>query len=240
MVLLCTSDTSRDWTPLKVDMNIDSGLAAPKALRQSAQVFHEEHVLYSESGPDSNSFQTLIRDDDTDPSNGYYYDYATSRPLPAGKYIVKFHQRGYGTQICNFNPTDTNYITYTVTVTAPAGTLHEAFFDPVEGGEDEVSPAGFSVGGTATEIMGLEWADGKVTLSLDPIVSLDGYTLDFIELDGTASLNLRGLDVVERSRAGDGSGALKWAVADEPWKDGDKLMLRIREDGAAAAPTPGE
>ena len=79
--------------------------------------------------------------------------------------------------------------------------MHEAFFDPVESGEDEVSPAAFSVGGTATEITGLEWTDGKVVLSLDPVVSLDGYTLDFIELDGTASLNLRGLDVVERSRS---------------------------------------
>ena len=182
-------------------------------------------------------FDAAIVDNDEVASNGYRRTVTTTRPLPKGVYEFNNHVRAYVYTHCDFYP-ENNKSIHVVNISAPAGTLHEAFFDPVEGGEDEVSPGSFSVGGTDTEITGLEWADGKVALSLDTYVSLDGYTLDFIELDGTASLNLRGLHVVERSRAGDGSGALKWAVADEPWEDGDKLMLRIREDGAAP-PTPG-
>ena len=112
--------------------------------------------------------------------------------------------------------------------------MHEAFFDPVESGQDEVSPAAFSVGGTATEITGLEWTDGKVTLSLDPYVSLDGYTLDFIELDGTASLILPASNADSNPDAG----TLAWPVPDQPWQPGDKLMLRIRQNSTPPPPTP--
>ena len=238
----------RNWIPVVTSVTIQSGLAEESINLEKesgdpyydAQVYNAQYNGYWVSGLDVQYFKTVIKDEDGIASNGYRYVYTIARPLPKGIYEANFHQQHYSKMVCGFKPgvEDKGYSAYNVTVEAPGGTLHEAFFDPVEGGEDEVSPASFSVGGTATEITGLDWADGKVVLSLNPVVSLDGYTLDFIELDGTASLNLRGLDVAERSRAGDGSGTLKWAVADEPWEDGDKLMLRIREDGAAAPPTP--
>ena len=229
----------RDTIPVTIEYNIASGMPSESAISQAMEVYDPKYNLFFVSGTNADYFAIVVRDSDSDASNGYYFDYVTTRPLPKGEYSVNFHERMYYDAICDFNPMKYNYIGSTITVTALEGTLHEAFFDPVESVEDEVSPASFSVGGTDTEITGLDWADGNVTLSLDPVVSLDGYTLDFIELDGMASLNLRGSDVVERSRAGDGSGTLKWAVADEPWEDGDKLMLRIREDGAAAPPAPG-
>ncbi len=196
---------------------------------------HQQVVWYF-TGQDADKFEVVPV-----AKEGVTYSYRSNRPLPAGIYELRMFLEAEYFKACNFRLgwNDPGFTTWITTVSAPGGTLHEAFFDPVESGEDEVSPASFSVGGTDTEITGLEWADGKVVLSLDPVVSLDGYTLDFIELDGTASLNLRGLDVEERSKSGDGSGTLKWAVADEPWEGGDKLMLRIREDGAAAPPTPG-
>ena len=234
----------------EIDVTIDSGLAAKSVSLEKewgdpyfdAVLYHDDYHEFWYSGSDAEHFTAVIEDMDSIASNGHIYFYSTARPLAKGQYNVNFHLWPASDALCMPKPTneaeDYGYSNWTVTVTAPGGTLHEAFFDPVESGEDEVSPASFSVGGTDTEITGLEWADGKVVLSLDPVVSLDGYTLDFIELDGTASLNLRTSDAVERSRSGDGSGALKWSVADEPWEDGDKLMLRIREDGAAAPPTP--
>ena len=231
------SQTGEDeWDPLKYQRTLDSGVSEAVLMKPEKVGMAGYFQLWTK-GPDGPLFKGVVIDNDTDPQNGYFYGYVASRPLPAGNYTVHTYLQHYIDVPCNYKPED-RYFIHEATVTAPAGTLHEAFFDPVESGQDEVSPAAFNVGGTATEITRLDWTDGKVVLSLDPIVSLDGYTLDFIELDGTASLNLRGSDVEERSRAGDGSETLKWAVADEPWEDGDKLMLRIREDGAAAPPTP--
>ena len=123
---------------------------------------------------------------------------------------------------------------WVVTATAPVGTLHEAFFDPVESGEDEVSPASFTVRGTDTEITGLDWADGNATLTLNPHVSLSGYTLDFIALDGSIPLSLPADNAVSNPDAA----TLAWPVPHQPWRPGDKLMLRIRQDSAPPPPTP--
>ena len=216
----------RDWTPLTITRSIASGSEVGTVLIASEYVVHPQYNVYSVSGIDAEYFETVIRDNDTDASNGYYYDDVTTRPLVAGEYTAKFHQQHHSGLICNHNPIHNNYSIIEATVTAPGGTLHEAFFDPVESREDEVSPASFSVGGTDTEITGLEWADGKVVLSLDTYVSLDGYTLDFIELDGSVSLSLR----VEDATIDSVTGTYSWPVADQPWANGDKLMLRIRED----------
>ncbi len=67
-----------------------------------------------------------------------------------------------------------------VTAVAPAGTLHEAFFDPVavgtavkaDGSNGVLKPTSFTVGGTATEITSLDWANNQVVLTLGTHVSL--------------------------------------------------------------------
>ena len=60
----------------------------------------------------------------------------------------------------------------------------------------------------------------------EPHVSLSGHVLDFIELDGSVSLSLSAADATMDNTAG----AYSWSVTSQPWEDGDKLMLRIRED----------
>ena len=87
------------------------------------------------------------------------------------------------------------YSVWDVTVTAPAGTLHEAFFDPVtvgtavkaDGSNGVLTPTSFTVGSTATELTSLEWSSNQVVLTLGTHVSLSGYVLDFIALDGSVS-----------------------------------------------------
>ncbi len=228
------------WPTGELGTSLASGMGIGTVVNDGGVKYAPGYNKVWLTGRDAAYFNALIVDDNKIASDGSYERVATARPLPASVYRFRDHILLYEYMPCNFTP-GTGQLDWVVTVTAPAGTLHEAFFDPVESGEDEVSPASFSVGGTDTEIKGLEWADGKVVLSLDPVVSLDGYTLDFIELDGTASLNLRGSDGIGEgasiSAPGD-AGTLTWSVSDEPWEPGDKLMLRIREDSAPPPPTP--
>ena len=117
-------------------------------------------------------------------------------------------------------------------MTAPAGAVHEAFFDPADltpgagfsASSGVLEPAGFSIGGTAASITGLKWQNGSVVLTLAPYASLSGHTLDFIALDGSVDPSLP----VSSATADSAAGTLTWAVPVQPWRDGDQLMLRIR------------
>ena len=184
-------------------------------------------------------FQALIVDNDTDSSNGYDHKLTTARPLPAGSYRVHYNWQHHGNFPCNFKPTDA-YDEWTVNVTAPSGTLHEAFFDPAAASGGAVgfdasagttTPATFSVGGSSARISSLLWSNGSVVLTLSPYASLAGQTLDFIALDGSVSSTL----AVSAATVDAGAGTLTWSAASQPWRAGDKLMLRIR--GSALAPT---
>lgn len=185
---------------------------------------------YATSGADAEYFQGLAVDDDEDPAQ-YLQVKRPSRPLPEGNYEVSFRIQAPHYIPCNLFPDD--FPLSIVTVTAPAGTLHEAFFDPVAVGTSVkadstngvLSPTSFTVGGTATEITSLEWANNKVVLTLDPHVSLGNNVLHFIELDGSVPLSFSAADATVDSTAGTHS----WPVTTEPWEAGDKLMLRIRE-----------
>ena len=56
----------------------------------------------------------------------------TTRPLPAGEYAPNPGGTWHGGMVCARYPAIAdNYWVIEITVTAPAGTLHEAFFDPV-------------------------------------------------------------------------------------------------------------
>ena len=93
-----------------------------------------------------------------------------------------------------------------------------------------LKPAGFSIGGTAASITGLKWQNGSVVLTLAPYASLSGHTLDFIALDGSVDPSL----AVSSATADSAAGTLTWAVPEQPWRDGDQLMLRIRAAAASA------
>lgn len=185
------------------------------------------------SGADAELFEAVIIDDDNSPATGYYAAYNSARPLPAGVYYIGYESQGYRQIPCNFGVDDSGGIPATVTVTAPAGTLQEAFFDPVSIGtgvgadasNGVLSPTSFTVDGTSTALENLKWEGTNVTLSLSPYASLAGKVLDFIALDGTVSLSLSADDATVDATAG----TFTWAVATQPWSDGDLLMLRIRE-----------
>ena len=167
---------------------------------------------------------------------GYTNSYRATRPLIAGTYELRIHAVFKFHEPCDFESThDTpGYTPYVVTVTAPAGTLHEAFFDPVsvgtsvkaDGSSGVLKPTSFTVGGTATELTRLEWSSNQVVLTLATHVSLSGHVLDFVALDGGVALSL----FTDSATLDSTAGTYSWPMASQPWTNGDKLMLRIREE----------
>ena len=169
---------------------------------------------------------------------GYEYPgYAIStRPLPMGEYRAFQMWRNRVMVPCQGDPEALRGLyENVVTVTAPAGTLHEAFFDPVldtstsavgaDSTNGVLKPAAFTdAGGATTTIGSLEWKSGAVKMNVSPHTALDGQALDFIELDGSVSLSLDAANATVDAA----NNTLSWSVASQPWEDGDTLMLRIR------------
>ena len=149
----------------------------------------------------------------------------TTRPLPAGEYRVLFGAMPARHAICDARPrAQTEASQYVLTVTSPAGTLAESFFDPYADGA--------AVTGTTT-VGTISWQPGQVEVALTQDAT--GHALDFIALDGTTTLSLIVADATEDT------GTLSWSVPTQPWSAGDQLMLRIRRDDAPTptpAPTP--
>ena len=192
-------------------------------------------------GADNNLFFAEIDDDDKDYSNGYAELVATARPLPAGVYRAEIHGQPNRFIPCNFIPSI--YDPLVVTVTAPEGSIHEAFFDPTAIGSaigadamnGALKPTEFTANGTATALQSLKWdPTGIVTLTLSPNASLDGLALDFIALEGTVALTLP----VSSAKTDSATGTLRWSMLNSPWQSGDKLMLRIRNATSSPTPTP--
>ena len=175
-----------------------------------------------------------------------------SRPLPTGEYRFNRHFTPLPFLACNHTLTDE----LTVTVTAPAGTLHEAFFDPVTATQTQsgppavaadatngvLKPASFTdANGASATIQRISYESpstgsepapgsnrgqaGTVKIEVSPHTGLTNHVLDFIELDGSVSLSLLVDDVTVDAA----NHTLSWSVSSQPWEDGDKLMVRIRE-----------
>ena len=157
----------------------------------------------------------------------------TVRPLPQRTYEFRFKTHHALYVPCNDVEAIYDFAR-TITVTSPDGTLHEAFFDPVTDGSavaadssiGQLEPAAFTDGnGAAATIQRIEWASDTVKVKVSPHTGLGGHRLDFIKLDGSVSLSL----VVDEATVDATNGTLSWAVAEQPWHDGDLLMLRIKE-----------
>ena len=171
--------------------------------------------------------------DFTPEDGGYWFtqDIVTARPLAAGSYEYSSNGMSPWEVDCNLYPEEKRtHVHHRLTVTAPEGTVHEAFFDPVaigsavgaDGTNGVLEPAGFALGGVTTTISSLKWENGAVTMGLSPAASLSDYIIDIIDVTGTTTLFL--------SSDNASTTALAWTVADKPWADGDLLMLRIRPD----------
>ena len=166
--------------------------------------------------------------------NYTYYDQPieTVRPLPRGVYELTWKYTRSMYVPCA--PELARDHTVNVTVTAPIGTVHEALFDPVTDGSavaadssnGQLDPATFiHANGASATVQRIEWASNTVKMKVNPHTGLAGHKLDFIELDGTVSLSLQ----VDDATVDAANRTLSWSVAEQPWHDGDKLMLRIAE-----------
>ena len=138
----------------------------------------------------------------------------TRRPLPLGEYRTYYYYRYAGEPDCGYSHGSEEEYELVITVTAPAGTLGESFFDPYAAGAD--------VTGTTT-VGTIGWESGRVEATLT--VDVSDHVLDFIGLDGMTILSLAVDDAAEAS------GTLSWAVPTQPWSVGEKLLLRIRGIG---------
>ncbi len=228
------------------DHDLDSGLAASSVIYETTDLgglpnMRDELWL---DGGDADLFSVEFGDsvpydfsgDGVNDSIQYAQRLASARPLPAGAYMFHFNHRD-----AEFVPCAGYTIRYewTVTVTAPEGTLHELFFDPVAVGSavsadatnGVLKPATFTdaSGGSAT-IHSVSYEAGTVRVGVTPDDALAGHIMGIIELDGTVSLSLDVVDATVDPSTGSGqAGTLSWSVSSQPWEDGDKLMVRIRE-----------
>ncbi len=207
------------WAPVQLEARLASGSAAGTEVdRNWTGPGEPEYSHYYVTGPDKEYFQAPIIDADSNPYNGYFYTLSTTRPLRAGVYRIKDHLWHYRYFPCNFKPDDSNYTEWTVTVTAPSGTVHEAFFDPIY-------VTSTAVVGATTTTGTIGWAAQRVTIDAWGSLPADHH-VDFLSLDGSVALRLDADDADDKAKDGGGR-SMSWGVCDQPWKAGDKLMLRI-------------
>ena len=241
------------WTPFREAATLSSGAAADTEVYREARAYNEpRYDRFWLSGPDAPRIRSLIIDSDSQPSTGYDHQLATTRPLPAGTYRLHRNWQHSSEIPCNFVPDD-SYRDWTITVTAPTGTVHEAFFDPAALGDGVVgrdaaqgvlSPAavGAATGGAAgasassgaATLRRLTWDAGQLRLDVSG-ATLAGQQLELIRLDGTVGLQLRGDAATATATAGGGH-ELRWPVCTQPWQPGERLMLRIRPAPAGTPP----
>ncbi len=185
---------------------------------------------YILDGPDSGLFFTETPEEDARPS--YSMSLKRKRPLPIGQYVNHIGIQQRWMIPCNYVPPHRSE--WTVTVTAPTSTLHEAFFDPVTVGwaiaadasNGVLKPASFTGTNYASaSLQRISYDYRGVTITLTPHTAIAGHTLDFIAPDGSVILSLHADDATVDAA----NNTLSWAVASQPWHDGDKLMVRIRE-----------
>ena len=230
----------RPWIPPTFNEPLASGMGAGTVLYDYPP-YHGDpgYGRFWLTGQDEGLFNVLIVDDNKSATDGYHKRLATARPLPKGVYKFRNHGTLYKYLPCNFTPAGgTGRGDWTVTVTAPAGTLHEAFFDPVTVGaavkadaaNGVLKPAAFTgVDGAPAAIQRIAYEAGAVTIAVTPVDALAGHVVDVIAMDGTISLSLSVADAASDA----GGEILRWPAATAPWASGDTLMVRIRPAPAA-------
>ena len=209
----------------------ESGLAAPTIVTTDYDSRHQwyeaEYTRYDITGDDADLFQAYLQDDDDISSNGYWLDIASTRSLIEGTYNFNTIAYNHKFAPCEYQYDDFVYLTTTINVTAPAGTVWEAFFDPDAKGftshGGELSSAAFTANSITSTITTLKYENGKVVLETDPFNRMEGLHLQLIKRDGTIGIELSGNSAIQD----EARKSLSWHVPDAPWADGDKLMLRL-------------
>ena len=196
---------ARDWlayhgTPKTLNSHeesLKSGLGAGHAIYESgpsdrAHRYDPNAWAYTNMwllGEHADLFSAQIVDDDTVTSNGFVETIVNARPLTEGTYRFTSRTQPYRLIPCDYMPDYTYGLHWTVTVTAPEDTLHEAFFDPAT----TTAGVGYLATTSATTTGVLQpaafsqreqvelsrspawtWRDGRVVLTLDRFVRLVG------------------------------------------------------------------
>ena len=167
------------------------------------------------------------------------YQITTTRPLPAGAYAVYAHFQEAEWMPCDYVPPP---FIWRYNFEAAEDALHEAFFDPADiddavgadGYDGVLQPEWFETDDGEVLIERIEWQDGQVKIALSPAANLFGHRMDFIALDGSVALRLD-FDEDIGFKDEDETSTFTWGVCEQPWEDGDLLMLRI----ASGNPTDG-
>ena len=236
--LLAKEQDSRDGRPTyppafwnQIDRTIASGLPTDTVLSDLSgwKGFGGYPNLFLE-GPDSTRFKQVMSDTDTNPENRFDVHIYTTRPLPLGVYEIHTNHQTHRMKPCNYVPP--YRVKWLITVEPPDDVLHELFFDPVkvgmavsaDGTNGVLKPATFTDGnGVSATLQRIAWEAGTVKLKFTPHTGLTDHVLDFIALDGKVSLSLD----ADEATVDAANNTLSWPVTYQPWKDGDKLMLRI-------------
>ena len=229
----------RPYTPHHVEERMDSGLPAGSVFASGGDSGGDEYTIDYFEGPHKHLFEKEIVDSNKDPNDGYRLESRNSRPLPRGIYELEYYGTHPAFLPCGYAPLASYW---TIHVTAPAGTLHEAFFDPAAigggAGADKdngvLKPTAFSLAdGSSVSLRSVSWQPSAVEMRFEPHAPLAGYHADFIALDGSVALRL---DFDDASETGEGdTRALSWPVCVQPWQAGDLLMLRLSESPADLA-----
>ena len=236
------------YGPHTQEFQIQSGQWMVRVVDSRFRAGSEYDIFFLE-GDDKRFFEFDIIDADGDPHNGYSSRLKIARPLARGDYSVMYHhQPGFIRPCIDASAGARRYVpvanvTWTIRASAPAGTLHEAFFDPVAifdfvtsgaavGADSDngvLTPAAFSAAGSPdAEIRRVDWRSNVVKIEIvNPPASLTNHHIDFIELDGAIALRLD-FDDAAVSDVG-AVQTFSWVRCGRPWHAGDKLMLRISE-----------
>ena len=228
------TDERRPYTPPQIERRTESGLPLGSVFVDRGDPGGgDEYFGGYFKGTHKRLFENEVVDSNDDPNDGYRLESRNRRPLPRGVYELKYYVTHPLFQPCGYNSLDSHW---TIHVTAPAGTLHEAFFDPAamgggagaDGDNGVLKPTALSLAdGTSAALRSVKWQPSAVEMRLEPHAKLPGYHADFIALDGSISLRL---DFDDASEIGEGDArALSWPVCVRPWQSGDMLMLRISE-----------
>ncbi len=124
------------YGPITREFQIQSGLWAGSVVNSRSYI-SDEYDIYFFEGDDKRFFEFDLEDDDGDPVNGYYPTLKIARPLIRGAYSVMYYRLPGKIKHCldasagGRRDVPVRDVTWIIRATAPSGTLHEAFFDPV-------------------------------------------------------------------------------------------------------------
>ena len=226
----------RQWTPLQQTEDLPSGAKKGTVIHTYDRSGGPEYHRFWLTGLDADVFESEIVDEDKSALDGYNNVIAAARPLPNGIYRFVDHVHSHKYFPCNFAP-DHHRLLWSITVVAPTDAIHEAFFDAVtignavgaDAASGMLKPKSFPVteGVNTPTIKKVTWEAGRAVVEFEPSIPLAGHHVDFIALDGSLSLRL---DFDDASESIEGIKRIfAWDVCEQPWVNGDLLMLRISE-----------